>query len=88
MASQAHSAERDGNLGRRFTVVELGKLYPDQWVLIGNPEINQAGEPVEGVLLAHSTKRDEVYDAGIRLKPNSSAFICFRGFPEGASFAL
>ena len=45
------------------TIDEVKKNYPDEWILLGNPEINEQKQAIlSGVLLYHSPdKRETCY---------------------------
>jgi len=46
---------------RPVTIDEIKKFYPDEWVLLGNPEINEQKQLIlSGVLLYHSPDKREV----------------------------
>jgi hypothetical protein len=40
-------------------ICEIKKLYPDEWVLLGNPEINST-KVLGGIVLFHSKDKKEV----------------------------
>ena len=43
------------------TIDEIKKSYPDEWILLGNPEINEQKQAIlSGVLLYHSADKREV----------------------------
>jgi hypothetical protein len=68
-----------------LTRAEMQASYPNEWVLIVDPELEAStGEVLGGMVAAHSEVRDEVYDAALRLKPKRSAFMCFRTPGDGS----
>jgi hypothetical protein len=40
-------------------IEEIQKLYPDEWVLLGNPEIHSA-KVMSGIVIYHSKDKKEV----------------------------
>jgi hypothetical protein len=43
------------------TIEEIKKSYPDEWILLGNPAINEQKQAIlSGVLLYHSPDKREV----------------------------
>jgi hypothetical protein len=43
------------------TIDEVKKSYPDEWILLGNPEINEQKQAIlSGILLYHSPDKKEV----------------------------
>jgi len=49
-----------------LTIDEINRRYPDEWVLIGDPEKDVSGRLVRGEVLCHSPDRDIVYDEAVR----------------------
>ncbi|RKU35692.1 hypothetical protein C6496_15420 [Candidatus Poribacteria bacterium] len=48
--------------GERLTFDEMIDQYPDQWLFIVDPEINnETSELISGIVTAHSDLRDDVY---------------------------
>lgn len=45
------------------TFENVKKIYPDEWVLFGNPEL-KATSVVKGILLFHSKDKKQVYYSG------------------------
>ena len=50
-----------------LTIDEINERFPDEWVLIGDPEADESLEVLRGKVLCHSKERDEVYQAAIDL---------------------
>jgi hypothetical protein len=71
-----------------LTIQRIEKLCEGEWVLVGDPELDEHFEVIKGTVLAHSPDRDEVYSAAVRLRPTSSAMLCFAKIPEGMGFLL
>jgi hypothetical protein len=46
-----------------FTLEEIIKRYPDEWVLIVSPELDEDLNVIRGEVLIHSPDRDEVYNS-------------------------
>jgi hypothetical protein len=44
-----------------LTIEDIDARYQDEWVLIGNPEVDEAGRVIRGEVLHHSPDRDEIY---------------------------
>ncbi len=71
-----------------LTMPEIEARYPDQWILIGDPETDEALHVLRGTVLWHSPDRDEVYDKAIELRPRSSAFHCTKRLPDNVVIIL
>ena len=69
--------------GERLTLDEMIEKYPDQWLFIVEPEINnETSELISGIVTAHSDFRDDVYSELNNLK--GGAVIRYTGeIPEG-----
>lgn len=50
-----------------LTINEINERFPDEWVLIGDPETDESLEVVRGKVLCHSKSRNEVNQAAIDL---------------------
>jgi hypothetical protein len=46
-----------------LTIEEINQRYPDEWVLIGEPETDETLEVLRGKVLYHGKDRDEMYQA-------------------------
>jgi hypothetical protein len=54
-------------MGDILTIDEINKRYPDEFVLIGDPETDESLEVLSGKVLYHGTNRDEMYRIGAEL---------------------
>jgi len=70
-------------IGERLTLDEITDQYPDQWLFIVDPEINnETSELISGIVTARSDLRDNVYSELRTLK--GGAVICYTGeIPKG-----
>lgn len=50
------------NSSKILTLEEIIRYYPDQWVLIAAPELDEDLEVIRGEVIAHSPDRDELYN--------------------------
>ena len=50
-----------------LTIDQMNERFPDEWVLIGDPETDESLEVIRGKVLCHSKDRDEVSQAAIDL---------------------
>jgi len=51
-----------------LTIDEINRRYPDEWVLIGDPEKDVSGRLVRGEVLCNSPDRDVVYEEAVRTR--------------------
>ena len=67
---------------------EIEAQFPDEWILVIDPDTGPDLKVRSGVVAAHSKHRDEVYRTAIALKPKRSA-VWFNGEPPAdAVFVL
>ena len=51
----------DKDIGVRQSMDDIKKSYPDEWILLGNPEMNEYEQAIlSGVVLYHSPDKREV----------------------------
>ena len=50
-----------------MTLQEMEAAFDSEWILVGDPETNEALEVLKGTVLCHSKDRDEVYRAAVKL---------------------
>ena len=64
-----------------LTIAEIEAQFVAEWVLVEDPQTNDALEVQCGKVLYHSKDRDEVYREAVRLRPHA-----FTGGREGSDF--
>ncbi len=67
---------------------EMKARFPDEWVLVGDPETDESLQVLGGVVLWHSKDRDQVYGKAIELKPPIFATLCFAEIPDDVVVVL
>jgi hypothetical protein len=67
---------------------EIKARFAPDWVLIGDPEVDELQEVVAGTVLFHSRSRAEVYQKAIELRPGHFAFRFLGTIPEDMVFVL
>ena len=71
-----------------MTVEEMRAQFESEWVLVENPQTNDALEVLKGKILHHSKDRDEVYRRAVALRPKRSAIVYTGEIPEDMEIAL
>lgn len=71
-----------------MTVEEMKTQFESEWVLVENPQTNDALEVLKGKILHHSKDRDEVYRKAVALRPKRSAIVYTGEIPEDMEVAL
>ncbi len=59
----------------RLTLAEIEAQFVSEWVLVEDPQTNDALEVQSGKVLYHSKDRDEVYREAVRLRPKRFAML-------------
>lgn len=67
---------------------EMQAHYPDEWVLVQDPQVDQSGQILSGKVIAHDVDSDKVYEVGLKVRPFHFAMLCFKTIPEGTALAL
>ena len=71
-----------------MSLEEIFSLYPDEWVLIVNPELDEEFSVIRGEVLAHATERDEIYSK-LSLRNGKSVAIEYTGsIPDNIAVML
>lgn len=71
-----------------MTVEEMKTQFESEWVLVENPQTNDALEVLKGKILHHSKDRDEVYRKAVTLRPKRSAIVYTGEIPEDTAVVL
>ena len=71
-----------------LAIDEIKIRYAPDWVLIGEPETDEAQHLKAGKVLFHSPDRDEVYQKAIDLRLGHFAFRFLGEMPKDMAFAL
>jgi hypothetical protein len=75
-------------IGQIMSLEEIFSLYPDEWVLIVNPELDEELNVIRGEVLAHATERDEIYSK-LSLRNGKSVAIEYTGaIPDNLAVML
>jgi hypothetical protein len=71
-----------------MSMTEIESKFASEWVLIEDPQINEAKEVEAGRVICHSKNREDVDQRAIELKPKWFT-VLFTGQPEdGLEFLL
>ncbi len=71
-----------------MTLQEMEKEFSSEWILVGDPELDEAMEVIRGRVLSHSRDRDEVYREAVRLRPKHSAIVYTGELPPDTAIVL
>ncbi len=67
---------------KSLTLAEIYQQYPNQWVLIVDPELDDNLEVIRGEVVACAGDRDDLYDQ-LYLRNGKSSAIEYTGSTEG-----
>lgn len=59
----------------RLTTEEIFQRYPEEWVLLADPETDESLRVFGGSVIHHSRDRDEVYAKAVEIRPRRIAFL-------------
>jgi hypothetical protein len=71
-----------------FTAAQIEEQFAAEWVLIEDPETNNALEVQSGKVRWHSKDRDEVYRKAVELRPKRFAMLYTGKMPEDTAVVL
>ncbi len=66
---------------RDMTLEEIERRYPDRWVLVEETAWDEGGNPIRGILHAHSDRREDLEEVLRKLhqRPGVKTFIFYTG---------
>jgi hypothetical protein len=71
-----------------LTVGEIESRYKSEWILVEDPQTNEALEVLSGKVRFHSKDRDEVYRKAVELRPKRFAMLCTGTIPKDTAIVL
>ena len=71
-----------------LTYEQIKARYDSEWVLVGEPETDEALNIRSGTVLHHSKDREEVYRRALELRPSRVAVMYAGTMPEGTAVVV
>jgi hypothetical protein len=71
-----------------LTISEIQSNFESEWILLDDPQTDDACEVTSGQLLYHSPDRDEVYRKAVELRPANFAVLYTGTIPAGTEVVL
>jgi hypothetical protein len=71
-----------------LTIDEIESRFVSEWVLVGDPETDEAFHVLRGTILCHGPDRDAVYRKAVELRPKESAILYTGKMPENTAIVL
>ncbi len=76
-------------MGEVMTMKEIEARFPEEWILIDQPETDQYSRVLRGRVVFHSPDRDAVYAKALELPtPRHIAFHCTKKRKPGVAYIL
>jgi hypothetical protein len=75
-------------MDRVLTLKQIEERFESEWVLVEDPETNEALEVQRGKVLWHSKDRDQVYRKAVELRPKRFAMLYTGRIPEDTAIVL
>ena len=73
---------------KEMTIEEIESRFDSEWVLVEDPQTNEALEVLSGKVVHHSKDRDEVYRKAVALRPERCAVLYTGEVPEDTAIVL
>src|SRR2546430_2384297 len=80
--------KRNERMADILTIAEIETQFVSEWVLVEDPQTNDALEVQSGKVLYHSKDRDEVYRDAVRLRPKRFAMLYTGTLPRDTAIVL
>ena len=71
-----------------LTIAEIEAQFESEWVLVEDPQTNEALEVQGGKVRWHSQDRDEVYRKAVELRPRRFAMLYTGKMPKDTAIVL
>jgi hypothetical protein len=71
-----------------LTIAQIEAQFDSEWILVGDPQTNEALEVQSGKVLWHSKDREEVYRKAVELRPRRSAMLYTGKLPKDTAVVL
>jgi hypothetical protein len=75
-------------MNKILTIAEIEDQFGSEWILIEDPQTNEALEVLSGKVCYHSKDRDEVYREAVKLRPKRFAMLYTGTIPDDTAIVL
>jgi hypothetical protein len=79
---------KDDAMNDVLTIGQIKSQFESEWILVEDPETNEALEVQAGTVRWHSKDRDEVYRKAVELRPKRFAVLYTGKMPKGTAIVL
>lgn len=71
-----------------LTITQIEAQFASEWILVADPQTNDALEVQSGKVCWHSKDRDEVYRKAVELRPRRFAVLYTGKMPKDTAVVL
>lgn len=71
-----------------LSISQIERQFESEWILVEDPQTNEAREVQSGKVRWHSKDREEVYRQAIELRPKRFAMLYTGKMPENTAIVL
>ncbi|MEI7935605.1 MAG: hypothetical protein WCK27_02850 [Verrucomicrobiota bacterium] len=71
-----------------MTIKEMQARFAGEWILVADPQTNEALEVLKGKVLHHGPDRDEVYRQAVTRRPKRCAILYTGELPQDTAVVL
>jgi hypothetical protein len=71
-----------------LTIAQIEAQFESEWILVEDPQTNEALEVQSGKVRWHSQDRDEVYRKAVELRPRRFAMLYTGKMPKDTAIVL
>ena len=71
-----------------MTIKEMQARFAGEWILVADPQTNEALEVLKGKVLQHGPDRDEVYRQAVTRRPKRCAILYTGELPQDTAVVL
>ena len=75
-------------MGDLLSIAQIEAQFSSEWVLVEDPQVNDALEVQSGKVRWHSKDREEVYRQAVTLRPKRFAVLYTGRMPENTAIVL
>jgi hypothetical protein len=86
--SAIEARQEDTAMDEVLTIAQIEAQFESEWVLVEEPQTNDALEVQSGKVRWHSKDRDEVYRKAVELRPRRFALLYTGKMPRDTAIVL
>jgi hypothetical protein len=79
---------KEESMDEILTIAEIESQFQSEWILVEDPQTNEALEVQSGKVRYHSKDRDEIYRKAIELRPKRFAMLYTGTIPQDTAIVL